>query len=124
MTARLAGTLYRGSDEFRAIIADLPPARRDVLARLADWVDTLEGAGLVKLATYRGKEGMTTLLPRLAADNAGLVTIPAKTGPRTCSSGAACSRPVRKPSDVTATASSGSERRTDRAVPHRTESSA
>ena len=39
------------------------------------WADTLEGTGLVKLATYRGKDGMTTLLPRLAVDNAGLVTI-------------------------------------------------
>jgi hypothetical protein len=75
VTARQAGTLYRGSDEFRAVIADLPPARRDVLARLADWADTLEREGLVKLATYRGKDSITTLLPRLAADNAGLVAI-------------------------------------------------
>jgi hypothetical protein len=74
VTAWQAGTLYRGSAEFRAVIADLPPARRDVLARLADWADTLEEAGLVKLATYRGKS-MTTLLPRLAADDGGLVTI-------------------------------------------------
>lgn len=65
VTARQAGTFYQGSDEFRAVITDLPPARRDLLARLAEWADTLEGAGLAKLATYRGKDGMTTLLPRL-----------------------------------------------------------
>ena len=76
VTARQAGALSPGSAEFRTVIADLPPAQRDPLVRLADWADALEHAGLVKLATYRGKGGqMTTLLPRLAADNAGLVTI-------------------------------------------------
>jgi hypothetical protein len=75
VTARQARALHRGSAEFRAVITDLPPAERDVLARLADWADTLEQAGLVKLATYRGKDRMTTLLPRLVADDAGLVTI-------------------------------------------------
>jgi hypothetical protein len=30
---------------------------------------------LVRLGTYRGKNGMTTLLPRLAGDDAGLVSI-------------------------------------------------
>jgi len=76
VTARQAGVLYRGSAEFRAVIAGLPPVQQEPLVHLADWADTLEQAGLVKLATYRGKAGrMTTLLPRLAADNAGLVTI-------------------------------------------------
>ncbi len=76
VTARQAGALHRGSAEFRAVIASLPPTQRDPLIRLADWADTLEKAGLVRLATYRGKGGqMTTLLPRLASDDAGLVTI-------------------------------------------------
>jgi hypothetical protein len=76
VAARQAGVLHPGSAEFRAVIADLPPAQHGPLVRLADWADTLEQAGLVKLATFRGKSGqMTTLLPRLAADNAGLVTI-------------------------------------------------
>ena len=75
VTARQGGTLSRGSEEFRAVTTDLPPARLDVLARLADWADTLERAGLVKLASYRGKGSVTTLLPRLTADNAGLVAI-------------------------------------------------
>lgn len=75
VTARQAGALSRGSAEFRFVIADLPPARREVLTRLADWADMLEQAGLVKLASYRGKAKITSLLPRLAADNAGLVSI-------------------------------------------------
>lgn len=75
VTARQAVALHRGSAEFRAVIAELPPARRDVLVRLADWADTLEQDSLVKLATYRGKSGITSLLPRLAADDAGLVSI-------------------------------------------------
>jgi hypothetical protein len=90
VTARQAGTLYRGSAEFRAVITDLPPAQRDVLIRLADWADTLEDAGLVKLATYRGKS-MTTLLPRLAADDGGWSVSTATKGPHTYSSFAACS---------------------------------
>lgn len=42
---------------------------------MADWGDALEREGLVKLASFRGRHGITTLLPRLAADNAGLVSI-------------------------------------------------
>jgi hypothetical protein len=46
-----------------------------VLGQLADWADTLEADRLVRLGTYRGKNGMTTLLPRLAGDDAGMVSI-------------------------------------------------
>lgn len=35
----------------------------------------LDHGGLVKLATYHGKNGMTTLLPRLVGEDAGLVSI-------------------------------------------------
>jgi hypothetical protein len=75
VTARQAGDLHDGSAEFRADIADLPPARRDVLARLADWAETMERDGLVRLVSYRGKSGITTLLPYLLGDDAGLVSI-------------------------------------------------
>jgi hypothetical protein len=75
VNARQSGALHTGSAEFRAIIADIPAPRRDLMARVADWADTLEHEGLVKLSTYRGSSGITTLLPRLAADNAGLVSI-------------------------------------------------
>jgi hypothetical protein len=73
---RQAGVLYPGSAQFRATIADAPADRRDLLEHLADWADMLERDGLVKLSSYLGKGGgMVTLLPRLASDNAGFVTI-------------------------------------------------
>lgn len=43
--------------------------------RLADWADALEKEGLIRLSTYRGTSGLVSLLPRLASENAGLVTI-------------------------------------------------
>jgi hypothetical protein len=72
---RQAGVLYPGSADFRTSFADAPPARHEMLQRAADWADALEREGLVKLSTYRGKGGIVSLLPRLASDNAGLVTI-------------------------------------------------
>jgi hypothetical protein len=72
---RQAGIESPGSAAFRAAIADVPDDRRDLLEHLADWADTLERDGLAKLTSYRGKRGIVTLLPRLASDNAGLVSI-------------------------------------------------
>jgi len=46
-----------------------------MLSSLADWADSLEREGLVKLSTFKGRTGITTLLPRLVADDAGLVSI-------------------------------------------------
>lgn len=73
--ARRSGTLYPGSAEFRAAIADAPAPLRETLDQLADWGDALEAEGLVKLSSFRGRKGITTLLPRLATDGAGLVSI-------------------------------------------------
>lgn len=78
---RQGGVLYPGSAEFRRTIADAPADRRDLLNRLADWADGLEREGLVSLVSYVGKNGGVTLLPRLASDNAGLVTIYADSKP-------------------------------------------
>jgi hypothetical protein len=72
---RQAGVLFPGSAEFRKSFADAPAARREMLQRAADWADMLERDGLVKLSSYRGKGGIVSLLPRLASDNAGLVTV-------------------------------------------------
>ena len=58
----------------RAAIATLPPARRDALNLLADWAETLEREGLVRLFTARGNSD-TTLRPYLLAKDAGLVSI-------------------------------------------------
>lgn len=72
---RQAGALSPGAAEFRKSFADAPPARREMLQHAADWADMLERDGLIKLSSYRGKSGLVSLLPRLASDNAGLVTI-------------------------------------------------
>ncbi len=72
---RQSGSLYPGSAEFRDSIAATPDDRRDVLLRLAGWADMLEQEGLVRLSTFRGKSGLISLLPRLASENVGLVTI-------------------------------------------------
>jgi hypothetical protein len=69
------GVLSPGSAEFRSSFAAAPPDRRAMLLRAADWADMLESEGMVKLASYRGKGGIVSLLPRLASDNAGLVTV-------------------------------------------------
>ena len=78
---RQTGVLYPGSAEFRKAIADAPADRRDLMERLADWAEALKQDGLVSLVSYVGKNGGVTLLPRLAADNAGLVTIYADSKP-------------------------------------------
>jgi hypothetical protein len=78
---RQAGVIYPGSAEFRKAIADAPSDRREVLQRLAEWAEALEQGGLVRLVSYVGKNGGVTLLPRLASDNAGLVTIYADSKP-------------------------------------------
>lgn len=72
---RQANALQVGSGEFRAAAESAPPDDRDLLRRLIDWAEHLETVGLVALATYRGKNDTTTLLPRLRSDNAGLATV-------------------------------------------------
>jgi uncharacterized protein YfbU (UPF0304 family) len=74
VTARQSSGMHPGSAEFRAAIATLPPARRDALNLLADWAETLEREGLVRLFTARGNSD-TTLRPYLLAKDAGLVSI-------------------------------------------------
>lgn len=69
------GVLLHGSAEFRSSFVDAPVPRREVLERASDWADMLERQGLVKLFSYRGKSSIVSLLPRLASDNAGLVTV-------------------------------------------------
>jgi hypothetical protein len=58
MTARQASGVHTGTADFRALIADLPQARRDVLAELTDWADTLEHDGLARLFTIRGSNSI------------------------------------------------------------------
>jgi hypothetical protein len=74
VSARQASGVYTGSAEFRSVIAALSPARRDALTRLADWAETLERDGLVRLLTIRGSNS-TALLPYLLDEDAGLMSI-------------------------------------------------
>ncbi len=69
------GQLVEGAGDFVASIATASETSRSLLQRLSNWAIGLERERLVKLKTYHGKSGILTLLPRLAADDAGLVTI-------------------------------------------------
>jgi hypothetical protein len=73
--ARTSRALYPGSEEFRTAAAAAPADQHDLLERLIGWAEQLASEGLVKLATFRGKNSITTLLPRLRGDDAGLVTV-------------------------------------------------
>lgn len=56
-----------------------PESERQNLLRLADWAKSLEREGLVRLQGYSAARGHT-LLPKLRADDAGLVTIASEGG--------------------------------------------
>lgn len=73
--ARQAGALYPGSEEFRAAIGNAPHKQQELLEPLTAWAERLATDGLVALYTYRGKNSITTLLPRLRIDDAGLATV-------------------------------------------------
>ena len=74
-TAKTGGPLVEGAADFVASIEAAPEASRPLLRRLSNWAMRLEEEGLVNLQTYHGKKGILTLLPRLVADDAGLVSI-------------------------------------------------
>jgi hypothetical protein len=77
--ARQAGTLSPGSAEFRKAVPPTPADQRAALLELADWADSLEREGLVRVASFQGKTGINTLLPRLVRENVGLVSIASDT---------------------------------------------
>lgn len=70
------GQYVEGAEAFAATIDTADEEQRPMLERLCKWAVSLDEEGLVRLGTYHAKGGgMTTLLPRLRADNAGLVTV-------------------------------------------------
>ncbi len=73
--SKIEGQGVEGADDFIAAIDIAPQASRALLQRLSHWAQALEQAKLVRLITYHGRNGVLTLLPRLVADNAGLVSI-------------------------------------------------
>jgi hypothetical protein len=73
-TAR-QGVLLAGSDGFEGAVSGAPEANRPALMRLCTWARALESERMVKLFSYQGTTGRWTLLPRLPAEGAGLVTV-------------------------------------------------
>jgi hypothetical protein len=70
------GRYVEGAEDFAAAIDSAKEEHRPMLRRLCEWAVSLDREGLVRLGTYHAKGGdMMTLLPKLRADNAGLVTI-------------------------------------------------
>jgi hypothetical protein len=72
------GTTERGADLFESAIEEAEPNERPLLMTLTTWARQLEADGLCELTSFRGASGggeRLTLLPRLASDKAGLVTI-------------------------------------------------
>ncbi len=63
-----------GGALFEEMIKTAPPDRRPALTELLQWARALEHDRLVRLYSYRGKQ-QTTLLPRLQAEQVGLVSI-------------------------------------------------
>lgn len=74
-TPPVQGKYVAGAGDFLATIDASPVEHRDALRLLPDWAVSLEREGLVKLGTFHGIAGRWTLLPRLPADDVGLVTI-------------------------------------------------
>ncbi len=69
------GHLVSGVEDFSERIAEANPEAQDQLRKLYEWATALDSDGLVDLNTYHGKSGMMTVLPRVPAEGAGLVTI-------------------------------------------------
>jgi hypothetical protein len=73
--SKVEGIGVEGAEDFIDAINSAPPASRTLLQQLAHWAVALEQAKLARLLTYHGRKGVLTLLPRLVADKAGLVSI-------------------------------------------------
>jgi hypothetical protein len=69
------GTLTEGAEAFIASIDEAKAEDRPELRTLADWALALERADLARLYSFRGVSGRFTLLPRLAGEDVGMVTL-------------------------------------------------
>jgi alkylated DNA nucleotide flippase Atl1 len=72
--ARVVGEYSDGPGDFLAGIERAPAAQQPTLKRLAGWASDLEKSGLARLRTYNGP-GRQTLLPLVAGEDVGLVTL-------------------------------------------------
>ncbi len=70
------GYLVAGPEDFRARAEQVPEPARSQLLAMTDWTEHLAQEGLARLSTFHGVgDRRLTLLPRLQAENVGLVTI-------------------------------------------------
>jgi hypothetical protein len=69
------GHLVEGADDFAVGQEAASTSVRTLLRKLCNWTAPLEQARLAKLYPYHGKAGILTLLPRLQADDVGLVSV-------------------------------------------------
>ena len=70
------GRYVEGAEDFATTIDSASEEYQPMMRRLCEWAVSLDKEGLVRLGTYHAKGGnVVTLLPRLRADNAGLVTV-------------------------------------------------
>ena len=69
------GQLVEGAADFAQSIQQAKPEHHQKLREMYEWALSLEKDGLARLLTYHGRNGATSLLPYLRADDAGLVTI-------------------------------------------------
>ena len=72
--ARRRGTLI-DPKEFEEGIAAAAIDDQPLLRRMFEWATALEAEGVVRLLSYRGSTGRTTLLPYLTNDDAGFLTV-------------------------------------------------
>jgi alkylated DNA nucleotide flippase Atl1 len=69
------GSSSRGVGDFLEAISRTAVDKRRDLQALAEWAERLDAAHLAQVTTYTGQTGAQSVLPRLAQDNVGLVTL-------------------------------------------------
>lgn len=75
VASKATGQTTSGSADFRAFVANSTGAIRDKLNVLIDWAESLAREDLCTLTTYRSPRGDASLLPRMADEGVGFVTI-------------------------------------------------
>jgi hypothetical protein len=75
VTTKATGRSSEGSADFRAVAANATGDRRHKLDELISWAEDLANNDLCHLTSYRSARGDASLLPRMADEGVGFVTI-------------------------------------------------
>jgi hypothetical protein len=70
-----------GTEVFEASIVESAAEDRELLEELVTWAKSLKERDLARLFSTQGTSGLTTLIPQLRAQGAGLITIANQNGP-------------------------------------------